>query len=264
MGRAQSPPRGPVRRDSPDWSGSRRRDGLLGESLQTDSTGVWQEYGKAPLRVGEGRRGPERRMPHQNHRPVVVGISGASGSALARTTIDRLLTMEQPVIATASAAARIVWREEMDESFGDALERWVDSGDFTYYPNGDLAAPIASGTFPILGMAIVPCSMATVAAVAHGLSDNLLRRAADVSLKERRPLVLVPRETPLSAVHLENMASLARLGATILPAQPAFYLRPQSIGDVMDFVAERTLMALGLIDALPDGMRYEGRSTDER
>ena len=191
--------------------------------------------------------------------PVVVGMTGASGSVLARATIDRLLAMELSVIATASSAARMVWREEMEVSFGDALEAWVDSGDFTYYPNGDLTAPIASGTFPTLGMAVVPCSMGSVAAIAHGLSDNLIRRAADVCLKERRRLVLVPRETPLSALHLENMATLARLGATIIPPAPAFYLNPRSIDDVVDFVAERTVMALGLTDALPEEMRYEGR-----
>ena len=191
--------------------------------------------------------------------PVVIGISGASGSALADGTIERVLDMELPVIATASPAARMVWREEMDESFGDAMERWLDSGDFTYYSIGDMTAPIASGTFPVQGMAVVPCSMATVAAIAHGLADNLLRRAADVCLKERRRLVLVPRETPLNAIHLENMASLARLGATILPPQPAFYLRPKSIGDVVDFLVERTLLALGLTEALPEAMRYSPR-----
>ena len=193
--------------------------------------------------------------------PVVVGISGASGSVLARATIDRLLALDRPVVATASAAARMVWQEEMDESFGDSLERWGDSGDFTYHAIGDLAAPVASGTYPTLGMAVVPCSMGTLAAIAQGLSDNLLRRAADVCLKEHRRLVLVPRETPLNAIHLANMTTLARLGATILPPQPAFYLRPDSIDDVVDFVAERTVMALGLTDALPDGMRYEGRDS---
>ena len=93
----------------------------------------------------------------------------------------------------------MVWREEMDESFGAALERWADSGGFTHYASGDLAAPIASGTFPVRGMAIVPCSMATAAAVAHGFADNLIRRAADVTLKERRPLVMVPRESERAA-----------------------------------------------------------------
>ena len=190
--------------------------------------------------------------------PVVVGLTGASGAMLGSAAIDRLLEMELPVIATASSAARMVWRQEMDESFGDALERWVGTRDFTYHPIGDLSAPIASGSFPVLGMAVVPCSMGTVAAIAHGLADNLLRRAADVCLKERRPLVLVPRETPLSALHLENMASLARLGATILPPQPAFYLRPGSIDDVVRFVVERTLVALGLQETLPEDMQYRG------
>jgi 4-hydroxy-3-polyprenylbenzoate decarboxylase len=188
--------------------------------------------------------------------PVVVGITGASGVALACATIDRLLEMEHAVVVSASPAARMVWRQEVDESFGDAIERWVDAGDFTYYPSGDLTAPIASGTFPTRGMAVVPASMSTVSAIAQGLSDNLIRRAADVCLKERRPLVLVPRETPLTAIHLGNMAKLAGMGVTILPPQPAFYLRQQTIDDLVDFVASRTLMALGLIDALPREMQY--------
>jgi 4-hydroxy-3-polyprenylbenzoate decarboxylase len=191
--------------------------------------------------------------------PAVVGISGASGSIVARETIDKLIQMNIPVIATASSAARMVWREELDESFGDALERWVDTGQFTYYHNSDLAAPIASGTFPTLGMVVVPCSMSSIGAIAHGITDNLMRRAADVSLKERRPLVLLPRETPLNAIHLENMATLARLGATILAIQPAFYMRPKSLQEIVEFFVERTLLALGLKDSLPDAMRYEGR-----
>ena len=190
--------------------------------------------------------------------PVVVGITGASGAAMARATIDQLLSMEIAVVATASPAGRMVWQEELEESFGAALERWGGLGEFTYYPAGDLRAPIASGTFSTLGMAIVPCSMATVGALAHGLADNLVRRAADVCLKERRPLVLVPRETPLHAIHLENMASLARLGVTVLPPDPAFYLGPETIDDVIDFVVQRTMAALGVIERLPDHLRYEG------
>ena len=193
----------------------------------------------------------------QRH-PAIIGITGASGSLLARAAIDRLLATGVPVIATASSAARMVWQEEMDESFGAALERWTDSEDFAYYAAADLRAPIASGTFPTLGMAIVPCSMATVAAIAHGLADNLVRRAADVCLKERRPLVLVPRETPLNAIHLENMASLARLGVTILPPEPPFYLAPKTIDVVVDFVVQRVLAAMGIIGQLPRDMRYEG------
>ncbi len=204
-------------------------------------------------------------MPENGGRhPVIIGITGASGSVLARAAIDRLLAMDVPVIATASSAARMVWQEEMDESFGAALERWSDSEGFAYYAAADLRAPIASGTFPTLGMAIVPCSMATVAAIAHGLADNLVRRAADVCLKERRPLVLVPRETPLNAIHLENMASLARLGVTILPPEPPFYLAPKTIDDVVDFVVQRVLAAMGIVDQLPPDMRYEGPDSPSR
>ena len=192
----------------------------------------------------------------KNNRPIVVGMTGASGSVIAGTAIDRLLEMDVPVIATASSAARLVWQEEMDESFGAALERWDDSGDFTFYASGDLRAPIASGTFPTLGMAVVPCSMSTIAAIAHGLSDNLIRRAADVCLKERRPLVIVPRETPLNAIHLENMASLARLGVTILPPEPAFYLKPKTTEDTVDYIVQRVLSALGLLNELPESMRW--------
>ena len=196
-------------------------------------------------------------MVTPNH-PVVVGISGASGSAIANGVIDALLDMGKPVIATASSAARMVWQQEMDFSFGEALENWKDAGDFTYYAPGDIQAPIASGTFPTHGMAIVPCSMSTVAAIAHGFSDNLIRRAADVCLKERRPLTIVPRETPLSAIHLENMTTLARLGVTVLPPEPPFYLQPQSLDDVVDFVVQKTLASLGITQTLPDSMQYHG------
>ncbi len=190
--------------------------------------------------------------------PVIVGISGASGSAIANGVINALLQTDAPVIATASSAARLVWRQEMDFSFGEALENWQNSGDFTYYPPADIQAPIASGTFPTRGMAIVPCSMSTVAAIAHGFSDNLIRRAADVCIKERRPLTIVPRETPLSAIHLENLAALARLGITVLPPEPPFYLKPQSLDDVVEYIVQKTLASLGVIDALSDRMQYQG------
>ena len=191
-----------------------------------------------------------------NGRPVVVGITGASGAVLAQHTINALLRESVPVIASASRAARMVWSQEMSESFGAALERWHDSGDFVYHSPSELAAPIASGTFPTLGMVIVPCSMATAAAVANGLSDNLIRRAADVAIKERRPLVIVPRESPLSAIHLRNLTTLAELGATIIPPEPAFYLGQQTIDDLAEFVAQRTLVALGVREELPEGLRY--------
>ena len=188
--------------------------------------------------------------------PVVVGISGASGAVLARATIERLLSAEHPVIATATAAARMVWRQESEESFGEALERWDDWGTFTYCPVGDLTAPIASGTFPTAGMVVTPCSMATVAAISSGVADNLLRRAADVTLKERRPLVIVPRETPLTETHLENMSRLARRGVVVLPPHPPFYLGDDSVQHTVDFIVERTMVALGLTDRMPEGMTY--------
>ena len=192
--------------------------------------------------------------------PVVVGISGASGSVLAKRAIGTLLERDVPVIATCTSAARMVWQEEMDESFGSSLAQWQESPGFTYYPIGDLAAPIASGTTRIAGMIVIPCSTGTVAAIAHGLSSNLLQRAADVCLKERHRLVLVPRETPLSAIHLENMLTLARLGVTILPPDPAFYLHPKSVHDVVDYVVAKALDALGLDGFMGDRMRYHRRT----
>ena len=204
-----------------------------------------------------GQRGLKIRTMQVNARkPVVVGVSGASGSLLASTTVDRLLDADVPVVMTATAAARMVWREEMNESFGAVLERWMDYGTFTYCPIGDLSAPIASGTYATRGMVVVPCSMATAAAVAHGFADNLLRRAADVTLKERRPMVVVPRETPLNTVHLENLTKLASMGVTVLPPNPAFYLNQKSVNDVIDFTVARTLVALNIYDALPDDMVY--------
>ena len=190
--------------------------------------------------------------------PAVVGVTGASGSILAARTIEALLAEGVPVAACASSAARMVWRLEMGESFGAAIERWADSGIFSHYGEGELTAPIASGTFPARGMVIAPCSMATAAAAANGLADNLIRRAADVAIKERRPLAIMPRESPLSAIHLENLAKLARLGATVIPPEPAFYLGPQSAEDVADFAAQRALLALGVIDRLPERFVYRG------
>ena len=201
--------------------------------------------------------------PRIDSKPVVVGMSGASGSVLARATVELLLSRGVPVVSTASPAARMVWTEEMDESFGEAIERWAGMGDFTHCAIGDMRASIASGTFPTAGMAVVPCSMATAAAIAHGHADNLLRRAADVTIKEGRPLVVVPRETPLSVIHLRNLADLAAAGATIIPPEPAFYLRQQTTEEVVDFVAHRTAVALGVLEDLPERMRYAGPSLSQ-
>ena len=189
-------------------------------------------------------------------RPLVVGISGASGSIIARELVDALLEREKPIVVVASNAARMVWQEELDESYNSAVARWSEHPHFSAYAISDLFAPIASGTFPTSGMIIAPASMNTVASLAHGLTPNLLLRAADVTLKERRPLTLIPRETPLHAIHLENLLTLSRLGATILPPEPPFYLKPLDMDGIVRFVVQRALVASGVIDGLPDHMQY--------
>ena len=193
-------------------------------------------------------------------KPVIVGISGASGALLANRTIDHLLRRRVPTEVVCSNAAKMVWQEELEISFNETLSIWQEDPNFTYHPVGDLRAPIASGTYPTAGMVVVPCSMNSIASIAHGISSNLLTRAADVCLKERRPLVLVPRETPLHGIHLENLLTLSRIGAVVLPPEPAFYLKPKSIEDVVDFVVGRIMVALGIDDALPDGLQYKDKA----
>lgn len=192
-------------------------------------------------------------------RPVIVGISGASGAALARRTVNELLVRDVPTIAVCSNAARLVWQEELEESFNDSLARWREHPHFAVHAIGELAAPIASGTYPTTGMVVVPGSMNSIAAIAHGLSHNLLLRAADVCLKERRQLVLVPRETPLHSIHLENLLTLSRMGAVVLPPEPAFYLKPRSVDDIVGFTVARALVALGVEEDLPNEFQYHDK-----
>ena len=191
-------------------------------------------------------------------KPVVVGISGASGSLLARETVDELLRRDLPVVEVCSNDARLVWDEEMEEPYNETLARWREHPHFTSYSIGDMKAPIASGTYPTRGMVVVPCSMSSIAAMAHGLANNLMLRAADVCLKERRKLVVVPRETPLHAVHLENMLTLARMGVVVLPPEPAFYLKPDSVLDIVRFVVGRVMVALDIDESLDDRYQYKG------
>ena len=191
-----------------------------------------------------------------DQKPIIVGISGASGSILARATVDALLLRDVPTILVCTNAARLVWQEELDTPFSETLSAWQENPHFTHYPLGDMRASIASGTFATGGMVIVPCSMNSIAAISHGLANNLLLRAADVCLKERRKLVLVPRETPLHATHLENMLSLTRNGAIILPPEPAFYLKPRGVEDIAEFVAQRVLVALDVAEELPEELQY--------
>ena len=189
---------------------------------------------------------------------VIIAITGASGSILASKTIEALLSKNIPTAIVASNPSKIVWRQEMDESFGEAIERWSESLNFTNYSIGDIQASIASGTYPTMGMAIVPSSMATVSAIANGISDNLARRAADVCLKERRPLVIVPRESPLNHVHLTNLAKVSSYGAPVIPSDPPFYLPITTLEEAAEFTAMRILLALGVINELPKAMQYSG------
>ena len=190
--------------------------------------------------------------------PVVVGITGASGAVMARSMVDALLRRDIPTVALCSNAGRLVWQEEIGEHFNDTLIEWQEHPAFTHYPINDLRAPVASGTYPTAGMVIMPASMNSIASLAGGLSGNLLIRTADVCLKERRPLVLVPRETPLHSIHLNNLLTLSRMGAVVVPPEPAFYLKPQSIEDIVDFVVARVFVALGLDQAMPEKMQYQG------
>ena len=193
--------------------------------------------------------------------PVIVGISGASGSILAKRTIDLLIDNNIPVVVTCTSAARMVWQEEMEQTFQSTVAKWSEYPEFSYCQIGDLKASIASGTTPTTGMIVTPCSTGTLAAIANGLSTNLLQRAADVCLKEKRKLVLVPRETPLSAIHLENMLKVARLGVTVLPPEPAFYLKPESVEDIVEYIVAKSIDALSVSGFMNANLRYH-RSSD--
>ncbi len=190
--------------------------------------------------------------------PVIVGVTGASGSLMARMMVDELLRRDTPTAVVCSNAARMVWQEELGHSFNETLVEWQEHPAFVHYGISDLRAPIASGSYPAAGMALVPASMNSIASLANGISNNLLLRAADVCLKERRPLALVPRETPLHSIHLENMLTLSRMGAVILPPDPAFYLNPQSVEDVVRYIVNKVLVVLGVDTELPEDMQYTG------
>lgn len=184
--------------------------------------------------------------------PIVVGITGASGAVLARRLVEALAAREREGIVVCTQAGAVVWQQEL----GMPFKEWLRDAPCRSFSVNDVAAPIASGTFPTAGMAVVPCSMNTLAAIAHGLSSNLLERAADVTLKEARPLVLVPRESPLSAIHLANLLTLAKLGVKIVPPMPPFYARPERVEEVVEHVVARILVALGVDAMLPPSQQY--------
>ena len=190
---------------------------------------------------------------------ITVALTGASGMPYGIRLIECLLASGVRVQLVYSQAAQIVTKQEMDfvlpsrpqdaektlgERFGTV------SGKLKVYGKDDWFAPMASGSNPGDAMVICPCTMGTLAAIAAGLSDDLLTRSADVMLKEKRSLILVPRETPFSSIHLENMLKLSQAGAVILPPNPGFYYHPQSLQEVIDFVVARILDHLGVAHQL--------------
>ncbi len=186
---------------------------------------------------------------------IVVGISGASGTVYGTRLVETLVRLGWEVHLLVSQSAWKVMQAELGiegASPSTPLTRWLKLTDeeardrIRTYNVRDIAAPMASGTFRAKAMIVMPCSMKTVAAMAHGYSDNLLTRCADCFLKEKRPLVVVPRETPLSSIHLRNLATLADAGAHVIPAMPGFYHNPATIDDLVDFMVMKVLESLDI------------------
>ena len=199
---------------------------------------------------------------------ICLALTGASGMPYGLRLLDCLLAAGCKVQLLYSQAAQVVARQEMavdlpsrpSEAKATLLARFphADPDKLAVYGREEWFAPVASGSNPPDVMIICPCSMGTLAAIAQGLADNLIERAADVVLKEGRKLVLVPRETPFSAIHLENMLRLSRVGAVILPPSPGFYQHPQSVQDIVDFVVARALDQIGVPHALMQRWGEEG------
>jgi flavin prenyltransferase len=175
---------------------------------------------------------------------LIVAITGASGAPYVRLLLHTLAA-ELHIHLVASRAGRMVYELEIGKSLADDLPAEV-----SVYSEKDFTAPFASGSFLSEGMVVAPCSMGSLAAIANGISQNLIHRAADVCLKEGRRLVLVPRETPLNAIHLKNMLELSRAGAVILPAMPGFYHQPREVDDLVKFIVARIIEQLHLPQTL--------------
>jgi flavin prenyltransferase len=196
-------------------------------------------------------------------RPLVLAITGASGAPYAVRLLEALAHLDVPTWLIVSSHGWRLLRTESGIANLDALKVYVGPERFdrwvTVFDDADRGAAPASGSARTAGMVVCPCSMGTVSAIAHGTSRSLVERSADVTLKERRRLVLVPRETPLSLVHLENMAAVTRAGATVLPAAPGFYHQPQSIAELVDFVVARILDQFDIDHTI--GSRWGGDDT---
>ncbi|BAU41537.1 putative aromatic acid decarboxylase [Leptolyngbya sp. O-77] len=198
--------------------------------------------------------------------PLILGVTGASGLIYAVRSLKFLLQADYAVELVASKSTYMVWQAELgirmpaepaqQEEFWRQQASVEQGGKLRCHPWGDVGANIASGSFRTAGMLVMPCSMSTVGKLAAGLSSDLLERAADVQLKEGRKLVIVPRETPFSLIHLRNLTTLAEAGAQIVPAIPAWYHHPQTVEDLVDFVVARALDQFG-IDCVPL-QRWEG------
>ncbi|WP_425082331.1 UbiX family flavin prenyltransferase [Ruegeria arenilitoris] len=173
---------------------------------------------------------------------VILGVSGASGAALSLAVAGNLSGLGVEIDLVVSPAANLTLAQECG---ADALEDLCKLAT-RHHATGDVGASIASGSVPVAGMIVAPCSMRTLAAISLGLDDNLLTRAASVQLKERRPLILLTREAPLTLAHLRNMTSATEMGAVIMPPVPAFYLKPQNLNDVIDQIAARAVDSLRL------------------
>ena len=172
---------------------------------------------------------------------IIIGITGASGALMGVKTIEALSTIEIETHLVVSKWGRQTLEHETGLHLKD-LRHKVDH----VHASEDMSAPISSGSFRTIGMAIIPCSMHSLAAISLGIGENLLHRAAQVVLKERLPLVLVPRETPLADIHLENMLRLSRMGARIVPPNPGFYNHPESIDDIVNHIVTRVLDQFGI------------------
>lgn len=201
-------------------------------------------------------------------RPLVLAMTGASGAPYAVRLLQVLTRQGRTVHLTISASAAVVLRQEMGievsiSRFDPSVFGDLGLGQVVYHHHADFSAGIASGSFRTGGMVVAPCSMSTLASIAHGITTNLPTRAADVHLKERRPLILVPRETPLSLVHLENMTAVTRAGAIVLPAMPGWYHRPRSLDDLVDFMVARICDHLGVENDLAGRWGSDSRAASE-
>ncbi len=190
-------------------------------------------------------------------RRLALGVTGASGAVLALALAEAVLAAGWQLELVCSSFGRLMWSQELGRPIEADIEKLSSLGRLQVHKSADLASPLASGSYPVNAYAIAPASMATVGAIASGVGSNLIHRMGDVAIKEKRTLVLVPRECPLSAIHLQNLLTLARLGAVIAPPMPAFYERPDSLDQIVTAAVQRLLVWSGINSELPPGMQWQ-------